>query len=184
MKLMDTGDVFERAVAALTMMEQQQIAMLLTEARVVIAPRAGFPQRELRKAAGEVAKSLLRLPWDFGGRVPLSSDGCKALAYADVYRYEAGDMPEVPRFCIMTGDYSRRADLSRLEQKLLTKYESQAPIDLLAYMDRSEFAFEGEIEAAREIVERLAPASVFRAVWLYEGLRNRTYLAYSRACRP
>jgi hypothetical protein len=178
--LMDSGGQrFEEEVGRRSVGEQDQIAAFLADAQVILSPRAGYPDRELRLAARWVVDQLLSLPEGFEGPLEVSNaEGRAVLAAVEVIRAE---LPDVSRFSVMTADYARRADLGVLERKLKTRYvSSSAPIELLAYVDRSEFSFRGEIESATAIIEKLAPASVFRAVWLFEGLLSRATLAFRR----
>ena len=180
--LMDSAAaVFEAEIGNLAPSEQDRVAAFLADGRIVVWPRAGYPNRELHCAAAWVIRQLLVLPWGFEGPIKISrGDARDVVESVTVLRLEAAQLPDESRFSVMTGDYARRADVGVLERKLRTRYKSPAPVELLAYIDRGEFSFAGELEAAIGSVVRLAPSSVFRAVWLFEGLLRKATLAFRR----
>jgi hypothetical protein len=181
--LMDSvTSILETELRNLAPTDQDRVAAFLEDGRIVVWPRPGFPNRDLRRAAAWVITQLLTLPWEFEGPLKVShSDARDVLESVNVLRLEAAKLPDQSHFSVITAGYSARGDLSVLERKLQTQYVSAAPIELLAYFDRGEFAFSGEIDEAVAVIDRLAPASVFSAVWLFEGLLHKATLAYRRA---
>lgn len=180
--LMDSAAaVFEAEIAKLAPSEQDRVSAFMEDGRIVVWPRAGYPNRELQRAAEWVIEQLLVLPWGFEGPLKISQgDARDVIESVTVLRLETAELPDVSRFSVMTADYARPANLRVLERKLRSRYESHAPVELLAYIDRGEFSFAGELDVAIGSVVRLAPSSVFRAVWLFEGLLRKATLAFRR----
>jgi hypothetical protein len=61
--------------------------------------------------------------------------------------------------------------LTKLEQKLGKRYESDVPVELLAYA--AEISRASDDESIPEILNRLMPDSVYRRVWIFEQLLRR-----------
>lgn len=176
------AEEFETEVESRDPASRIAINAFLADARIMVAPRDGHPNRELRSAARWVVDCILRSEPDFDGNLETHFPGIPdVLAYAQVLRYADVFLPGAPRFNMMTGGYAQRANFHTLEEKLLGQYTSAAPIELVAYMDRSHFAFSGETEEATRLIADLGSSSVFQAVWLYEALLGRaTRLAIAR----
>jgi hypothetical protein len=85
-----------------------------------------------------------------------------------------------PRFRSQTVGYVLPLRVEGIERKLEKRYDTQAPLELLAYIENGEMAHMADAARITEIVERLLPTSQFRRVWIFEGLLRRVGLCLTR----
>ena len=63
--------------------------------------------------------------------------------------------------------------VEEIERELQKRYNTEAPLELLAYVENGEVAHQDDAERIAEIAKRRLPGSQFRCVWVYEGLLRR-----------
>jgi hypothetical protein len=85
-----------------------------------------------------------------------------------------------PYFRSLTLGFVLPLQVEEIERKLQKRYDTQAPLELLAYIENGEVRHQSDVDKITEIAARLLPASQFRRVWVFEGLFRQIGLCFNR----
>jgi hypothetical protein len=135
------------------------------DAFMMIAFVSTSGKRGVRKALPGLFEMLMQLPPGAMGHYPIPTDGIERIHIARDAAVEG------PEFTTSSGGFVGSLNLTKLEQKLGRRYESDVPVELLAYAAEISRALDNE--SIPEILNRLMPDSVYHRVWIFEQLLRR-----------
>jgi hypothetical protein len=139
------------------------------DAYMMIAFESTSGKRGVRKALPGLFETLMQLPRGAKGQVfdhySVRADGIERVHIARDSSIHG------PEFTTSTGGYVGSLNLTKLEEKLHRTYQSDVPIELLAYA--AEISRMSDDERIPEILDRMMPDSVYRRVWIFEQLLRK-----------
>lgn len=132
-----------------------------------------FRPQSIRKrnaVAKEVVNELTRIDSTFSGELTLM-EGDTRVATADVKRRDS--IVDGPHFRVLIAGHYDPIPRDALEQKFRKKYESDAPIDLLAYYDRQHAPLDEQIDELIQFIKANIAKSSFGGVWIFNLFDRR-----------
>lgn len=126
-------------------------------------------KRGVRAALPGLFEALMRLPHGASGQVFADL----VMPPAGIERVNIARDPSMsgPEFTTSTGGFVGQLNLPKLEEKITRTYQSDVPVDLLAYA--AEVSRQSDDDRIREIVDQRAPGSGYRRIWIYEDLLRK-----------
>jgi hypothetical protein len=126
-------------------------------------------KRGVRKALPGLFEMLMKLPPGTKGMVfdqhSFRPDGVERLNIARDPSILA------PEFTTSSGGMVAPLNLAKLKEKLGNKYQSDVPVELLAYA--AQMSRQSDEDSISGILNQLVPMSQFRRVWIFEELLRR-----------
>jgi hypothetical protein len=139
------------------------------DAYMMIAFLSTSGKRGVRKALPALFETLMRLPKGAKGQVlnhySVRAEGVERVNIARDSSIQG------PEFTTSTGGFVGSLNLAKLEEKLGKTYQSDAPIELLAYA--AEISRMSDDARIPEILDQMMPDSVYRRVWIFEQLLRK-----------
>jgi hypothetical protein len=134
---------------------------------IAFVPTSG--KRGVRKALPGLFEALMRLsPGAKGQAFGYDNAPPDGVERVNIARDSSIDGAE---FTMLTGGYVGPLNLAKLEEKLGKTYQSDAPVELLAYA--AEISRQSDDEEIPQILDRLMPDSAYRRVWIFEQLQRK-----------
>jgi hypothetical protein len=164
-------DFLDRQFAALPAGRHQALTARYIDAHIIVDFHGAATLAQRRGVLPYVWDILEGLPAGHEGKVDLYGREPPAeLAMIWINRIKTGGRP---RFRSQTMGYVLPLRVEEIERKLLKRYSTEAPLELLAYVENGEVAYQSDVDQITEIVGRCLPESQFQRVWVYEGLLRR-----------
>jgi hypothetical protein len=82
-----------------------------------------------------------------------------------------------PTFSTIGGGWVPNINLAAIENKLAKKYETTAPLELLAYSQLHDIAHRADFGAVRTLACAQLRGSSFRRLWLFDGMLQKVELS-------
>jgi hypothetical protein len=167
-----------RQFAALPTDRHQSLTAKYIDGHIIVDFHGAASLAQRRRALPYVWDVLDGLPDGYQGKVDLYGREPPAeLAMIWINRVKTAGGP---RFRSQTVGYVLPLRVEEIERKLQKRYDTQAPLELLAYVENGEIAHLNDAARITEVVERLLPTSQFRRVWVFEGLLRQVGLCLTR----
>ena len=138
-----------------------------------------FRPQSIRKrnaVAEQIVKELTRIDSDFSGEFTLM-EGNSEVATANVRRRDG--IVDGPHFRVLVAGHYDPIPRDALEEKFRKKYQSDAPINLLAYYDRQHAPLDEQIDELIQFINAKIANSSFRSVWIFNLFDRR--ICYPKA---
>jgi hypothetical protein len=124
-----------------------------------------------RKAVAEIlVNELTRIDPTFKGEFTLTG-GDTEVAIANVKRRDG--ILDGPHFRVLVAGHFEPIPLDDIEEKFGKKYQSDGPIDLLAYYDRQQAPLEEQINELIQFINANVGGSSFGRVWIFNRFDRR-----------
>jgi hypothetical protein len=165
---LDVMETFREKFNEMSQAHQHRLRELIgnTTVRVRMNPAVSVQRR--RAAIPGILADLLNIERQFEGEYVLPAD-LRTLASLTIVR---GNF-DGPRFTAMHGAHYNPIPTTGLERKLNRAYQSDAPMELLAYFDTQHAPLPEAIARLRTFVESRIAASAFEQVWIYDVTNAR-----------
>jgi hypothetical protein len=161
----------ERQFAALPVERHQALTAKYIDAHIIVDFHGAATLAQRRRVLPYVWEVMEGLPDGYQGKVDLYGREPPAeLSMIWINRIITGGRPW---FRSQTAGFVLPLRVEEIERKLQKRYDTEAPLELLAYVENGEVAHQSDVDQITEIVARLLPTSQFRRVWVYEGLLRR-----------
>jgi hypothetical protein len=168
----------ERQFAALPAERRLALTARYIDAEIIIDFQGAATLAQRRRVLPYVWVVLEGLPDGHQGKVDLYGREPPAeLALMWINRIRTDGRA---RFRSQTTGFVLPLRVEEIERKLRKRYETDHPLELLAYVENGEMAHLADAARITEVVERLLPKSQFRRVWVYEGLLRQVGLCLTR----
>ncbi len=126
--------------------------------------------RKRKAVAQAVVSELTKREPAFEGEFRLNDEGTE-VALADVQRRK--DIAGGPHFRVLTVGHYEPIPLGAIEKKFGKKYQSTAPIELLAYYDRQHAPLDEQLDELIQFVNENIAMSLFKRVWIFNRYDHR-----------
>ena len=131
-------------------------------------------QRGVRRTLRPVFNALMHLPAGLKGPA-LEDQQTRVDGVQHVY-ISRGESFSGPEFTTPTSGMLTGLNIGALEAKLDKAYESDRPVDLLAYA--MEVSRQADDDAIKALLDERMPGSSYRRVWVYEHMLNKATCHY------
>jgi hypothetical protein len=126
--------------------------------------------RKRKAVAEEVVNELIRIDPAFKGEFTLT-DGDTEVAIANIERRDG--IADGPHFRVLVAGHFEPIPLDALGEKFRKKYQSDGPIDLLAYYDRQHAPLDEQIDDLIQFINASIAKSPFGRVWIFNRFDQR-----------
>lgn len=124
-----------------------------------------------RKAVAErVVNELTRIDPVFKGQLRLL-DGATEVAIANVKRRDG--ISNGPHFRVLVAGHFEPIPFDAIGEKFRKKYQSESPVDLLAYYDRQQAPLDEQIDELLQFIDANVGGSSFGRVWIFNRFDQR-----------
>lgn len=151
---------------------KRAIDQRFSDARIEVNLRPDVSLRRRRMIAADIVNRLATMEIGFKGEFTLKQDGIE-VSRVKVTRREglAG-----PHFQVPAGSHFQPAPVASIQAKFRKCYESDAPIELLAYYDTQHSPLEEQLRELGCFIEENKADCGFRRIWVFDCNQNKICL--------